>query len=147
MDELDLTLTRIIRAPRERVFAAWTDPVLLVQWWGPGQISCPEAEVDLREGGAYRLANLEADGSITWIYGEFRLVRPPEELAYTWAVTGVAERETLVSVRFNDHPEGTELVIRHSRFGLAPVRSMHLVGWNGCIDKLEAMFGDQAGKV
>ena len=43
MQPTALNLSRIIRAPRERVFAAWTDPDLLKQWWGPGPVSCPEA--------------------------------------------------------------------------------------------------------
>jgi uncharacterized protein YndB with AHSA1/START domain len=78
-----LGLTRIIRAPRERVFAAWTEPAALRQWWGPGPVTCPEAHIDLRVGGAYRIANRQVDGSITWISGEFQSVRPPEELVYT----------------------------------------------------------------
>ena len=63
MQPTALSLTRVIRAPLEKVFAAWTRPELLRQWWGPGPVTCPEAEVDLREGGAYRLANVEADGT------------------------------------------------------------------------------------
>ena len=84
MQGTDLQLRRVIKASRDKVFAAWTRPELLVQWWGPGPVTCPEAQIDLREGGEYRLANLETDGSITWISGRFELVRAPEELAYTW---------------------------------------------------------------
>ena len=133
-----LSLTRIIRAPRAKVFAAWTEPELLKQWWGPGLVSCPEAHVDLREGGAYRLANLEADGSIVWITGRFERVRVPEEVVYTWTVSILPGEPTLVRVLFLDHPDGTELVLSHERFALEAVRDMHLQGWNGCLDKLEA---------
>ena len=49
-------ITRIIDAPREQVFSAWTEPQQIRRWWGPGEFTCPEAEVDLRPGGAYRLA-------------------------------------------------------------------------------------------
>ncbi len=141
MQPTALTLTRVIRAPREDVFAAWTEPDLLTQWWGPGPVTCPEAHVDLREGGTYRIANLEQDGSITWISGTFERVRPPEELVYTWSVSIVPGDPTLVRVAFNDHAEGTELILTHERFAVEAVRDMHLAGWNGCIDKLEAMFG------
>jgi uncharacterized protein YndB with AHSA1/START domain len=135
-----LTVSRIIRAPREKVFAAWTEPEALRQWWGPGEVTCPEAHVDLREGGAYRLANREKDGSITWIEGTFERVRAPEELVYTWSVSIVAGGPTLVRVMFLPHAEGTELVLTHERFAVEAVRDMHLQGWNGCIDKLEALF-------
>ena len=135
-----LNLSRIIRAPREKVFAAWTQPALLRQWWGPGPVSCPQAEVDLREGGAYRLANLQPDGSIVWISGEFQRIRPPEELVYTWSLSEMPGEPTLVRVEFRAHAEGTELVLTHERFAIEAVRDMHLQGWGGCIDKLERLL-------
>ena len=135
-----LTLSRVIRAPRERVFAAWTDPEMLKQWWGPGPVTCPEAHVDLREGGAYRLANLHPDGSITWILGRFERVREPEELVYTWRVSILPGEPTLVRVMFLPHADGTRLELTHERFALEAVREMHAEGWRGCLDKLESMF-------
>jgi uncharacterized protein YndB with AHSA1/START domain len=141
MQPTELTLTRIIRAPREAVFAAWTEPDLLKQWWGPGPVTCPEAHVDLREGGAYRIANLEADGSITWISGHFERVQAPEELVYTWNVSILPAGATLVRVKFLPHAEGTELMLVHERFAVEAVRDMHLEGWGGCLDKLEALLG------
>ena len=102
---------------------------LAKQWWGPGPVTCPEAHIDLREGGAYRLANLEVDGSITWISGRFERVRVPEELVYTWSVSIVPGEPTLVRVVFLTHPQGTELVLTHERFAVAAVRDMHVEGW------------------
>jgi uncharacterized protein YndB with AHSA1/START domain len=140
MQPTPLSISRVIRAPREKVFAAWTEPAALKRWWGPGPVSCPEAHVDLREGGTYRLANLLVDGSITWISGRFERVRVPEELVYTWNVSTVPGEPTLVRVLFLPHPDGTELVLTHERFALETVRDMHLQGWGACIDKLEAML-------
>ena len=140
MQPTGLTINRIIRAPRERVFAAWTDPEALKQWWGPGPVVCPEAHVDLREGGAYRIANRQEDGSITWIEGTFERVRAPEELVYTWNVSILSGGPTLVRVRFLPHPSGTEIVLTHERFAVEAVRDMHGEGWNGCLDKLEAFL-------
>jgi len=137
MKQTELTLSRVIRAPPEKVFAAWTTPELLTQWWGPGPVSCPEAHVDLREGGAYRLANLVVDGSIVWISGRFERVRAPDELVYTWNVSNVPGEATLVRVIFMPHPDGTELVLTHERFAAEAVRDMHLEGWGGCLDKLD----------
>ncbi len=140
MQPTALTLSRIIRAPHERVFAAWTDPALLKKWWGPGPVSCPEAHVDLREGGEYRLANLETDGSIVWISGRFQRVREPEELVYTWSVSIVPGAPTLVRVMFLPHLEGTRLELSHERFALDAIRDMHAEGWGGCLDKLEDLL-------
>lgn len=140
MRPTELTIRRVIRAPRERVFSAWTTPALLTQWWGPGHVRCPEAHLDLREGGEYRLANLEADGSIVWISGRFERVRVPEELIYTWKVSILPGEPTLVRVRFLSHPEGTELLLTHERFATEALREMHHQGWNGCLDKLEGFL-------
>jgi len=142
MQPTELRLKRLIRAPREEVFSAWTDPEQLKQWWGPGHVTCPEAHVDLREGGAYRIANLEADGSITWISGMFERIRRPEELVYTWQIASRPDETTLVRVAFHLHPEGTELELIHERFAMEATRDMHLQGWNGCIDKLERLLAD-----
>jgi len=48
----ELVITRIIDAPRERVFKAWTDPELLKQWFAPLPYTTPVAELDFRPGGA-----------------------------------------------------------------------------------------------
>ena len=138
MQATSLRISRIIRAEREKVYAAWMDPAALVNWWGPAHISCPEATVDLREGGEYRLANLESDGSIVWISGPFVTVRPPDELAYTWTISNLPDPPSLVRVSFLPHADGTELVLHHERFSSEAVRDMHSQGWNGCLDKLEA---------
>lgn len=140
MQPTGISLTRVIRAPREKVFAAWTEPESLKQWWGPGPVTCPEAHVDLREGGAYRLANLHPDGSITWISGRFERVRAPEELVYTWKVSILPGEPTLVRVLFLPHPDGTEITLTHERFALEAVRDMHLEGWGGCLDKLQKLL-------
>ena len=142
MKPTELTISRVIRAPRQKVFSAWTTPELLTKWWGPGHVTCPEAHVDLREGGGYRLANLEADGSIVWISGRFERVRAPEELVYTWKVSIIPGEATLVRVKFLPHPDGTELVLVHERFAAEALRDMHLQGWGGCLDKLEAFIAD-----
>jgi uncharacterized protein YndB with AHSA1/START domain len=136
----ELSVIRVIRAPPEKVFAAWTDPLLLRQWWGPGAITCPEVHLDLREGGSYRIANLETDGSIVWISGTFERVRFPVELVYTWRIDTRADEVSLVRVNFLPHSEGTELRLTHERFATEAVRDMHLQGWNGCLDKLERLF-------
>jgi uncharacterized protein YndB with AHSA1/START domain len=140
MQPTELSLTRVIRAPREKVFAAWTDPEALKKWWGPGPVTCPEAHIDLRVGGRYRLANLHPDGSVTWISGRFERIRAPEELVYTWSISAVAGEPTLVHVRFLAHEEGTELVLKHERFAREAVRDMHLEGWSSCLEKLQTMF-------
>jgi uncharacterized protein YndB with AHSA1/START domain len=138
MDATRISLSRIIRAPRQFVFEAWTTPSLLMKWWGPEGVRCTAAEVDLREGGEYRIANQHGDGSVTWISGVFERVRPPEELVYSWNIGMPGADGSRVKVEFRSHEEGTELILVHERLA-AGVRDMHLAGWIGCLDGLEAM--------
>jgi uncharacterized protein YndB with AHSA1/START domain len=78
-----LVVRRRIHATPEKLFAAWTQPEHLVRWWGPQGVACPAAEIDLRVGGAYRLANRFPDGTVVWIAGVFELIEPPHRLMYT----------------------------------------------------------------
>ena len=74
---------RNVAAPPERLFEAWTRPELLLEWWGPDGVEAINAEVDLRAGGAWRIANKMADGSVLWIGGVFESITPPHELVYS----------------------------------------------------------------
>ena len=47
----DLVVTRIFKAPVERVWKAWTDPEQVMRWWGPDRFTSPSAKIDFREGG------------------------------------------------------------------------------------------------
>src|SRR3954447_14604623 len=76
---------RRIAAPREKVFDAWTDPSVLRDWWSAMPTMSPGAiEVDLREGGRYRMEMRADDGQVHTVVGEYREVRGPERVAYTW---------------------------------------------------------------
>jgi uncharacterized protein YndB with AHSA1/START domain len=59
-------------ASAERIFDAWTQPEHLRAWWGPRPVTCSGAEVDLRVGGRYRIANALPDGNTVIIEGEFQ---------------------------------------------------------------------------
>src|SRR5258708_30842448 len=47
----EIVITRIFDAPVELVWKAWTDPTLVMRWWGPDKFTCPSAKIDFREGG------------------------------------------------------------------------------------------------
>ena len=60
---ISLVLTRVLPASREKVFAAWTDKAMIKQWFCPSEgMTVPVAELEVREGGAYRLVIEESDG-------------------------------------------------------------------------------------
>ena len=137
-------VTRRIRASRQRVFRAWTEPELMMRWFVEGDGNVTHCEIDLREGGRYRLEG-EMSGKRWRIWGSYLEVRPPERLVYTWTWKhdvgiGTTEGDTTVTVEFHDRGAETELVLTHERFASAPARDEHAQGWNGCLDRFERLL-------
>src|ERR1700736_870142 len=79
----ELVLTRIINAPRERVFKAWTDPELLKQWFAPLPYTPPVAELDVRAGGANLIVMRDPDGNDFPNRGVYLDVIENERLVFT----------------------------------------------------------------
>lgn len=131
-----LVVRRRINATPEKPFAAWTQPALLVRWWGPQGVACPAAEIDLRVGGAYRIANQFPDGRVLWISGIFEVIEPPHRLTYTWKLESQAGPAERVMVCFEAHGDATEVVVTHERIPDEAVRTSHERGWIGCLDNL-----------
>jgi uncharacterized protein YndB with AHSA1/START domain len=134
-----LIVRRTIRASAERVFDAWTQPEHLRAWWGPRPVTCSGAEVDLRVGGRYSIANALPDGKTIVIEGEFREIERPHKLVYTWRMGPGAEATSLVTVRFEVRGEATEVVVVHENVA-STSRDSHEQGWIGCLDGLAAYF-------
>jgi uncharacterized protein YndB with AHSA1/START domain len=131
-----LIVRRSIRASPERIFDAWTQPKQLRRWWGPRSVECVGAEVDLRIGGRYRIANQFPDGKILWISGEFEAIEPPHKLVYTWRLGAEGAAAERVTVTFEAHGEVTEVIVAHERIPSEALRDMHEQGWVGCLDGL-----------
>jgi len=58
----EIVLSRVIAAPREHVFQAWTDPTQIVQWFGPDGFTVESLECDIRPGGRWRFVFTGPDG-------------------------------------------------------------------------------------
>jgi uncharacterized protein YndB with AHSA1/START domain len=141
---INLVVRRTIRATAERLFDAWTRPEQLLKWWGPAQVECAGAEVDLRAGGSYRIGNRLPDGQVLWIAGEFEEVTPPRRLVYTWRLGPRAGGPERVTVRFEPRDGATEVIVVHERILDEPARESHERGWYGCLDGLEAYLREEA---
>ncbi len=137
-----LLVRREIATAPERVFEAWTDPSLIVRWWGAGGVKCTAAEMDVEVGGTYRIANLRPDGVTVWITGTFREVDPPSRLAYTWAMEPVDSDtdHSLVEVTFDGDDDTTLVTVVHTRIPDADAREMNEDGWLGCLEGLARLM-------
>jgi uncharacterized protein YndB with AHSA1/START domain len=137
-----VVVRRVIAATRERVFRNWTEPELLRRWWGPGGFTCPEATVDLRPGGTYRLVmQAPGDGPRMSVTGVYHEVTPPSRLVYTWrwdSGPAASEDESVVTVEFDElSRDRTEVTITHDRFPAGHDPSPYRAGWEEAMVKLE----------
>lgn len=142
---ISLAVRKTIRATPERLFAAWTTPDQLMRWWGPHGVECIEAQVDLRVGGRYRLANRFPEGRVVWIVGEFERIERPTLLVYTWQTDADAQPER-VTVRFDATDHGTDVSVVHERIPHASARDQHRRGWEECLAALDALVGRSFGR-
>ena len=133
-----LRISKLIANSPERLFEMWTDPAHIQVWWGPEGVDCPYAEVDLRPGGSYRIANRLQDGTTLWIFGKFETVEPPVRLVYTWRTDRTVDSSERVTVQFTDQGEMTEVSILHELIADSETMLSHGNGWQGCLDKLVA---------
>jgi uncharacterized protein YndB with AHSA1/START domain len=136
-----LKLSRLIKAPRERVFAAWTTPEL-AQWLGGGPRKVISASIDLRPGGEYRLKSA-GEGCEVDMVGEYREVKPPERLVFTWTVGNCIPEhkglQTLVTVELTEQKGGTLVQLTHEGFADTEICDRHDLGWNASFDYLEEL--------
>jgi len=133
---LSLATRRFVPASPERVFAAWTDPKEVEKWWGPANVRCISAEIDLRVGGQYRIANELPDKAVIWIEGVYERIERPNLLVFTWRVGAESSPTEIVTIRMTAQDRGTEVVVMHERIESPAMGNQHLQGWEGCLDGL-----------
>ena len=138
----DLTIERVFDAPRDIVFAAWTDAKQAAQWWGPQGFTTISCEMDVRIGGAYRACMRSPEGTRHCRRGVYREIAPPERLVFTYAwEDGDANPgpETIVTVRFADIGGGkTRLTLHQALFETGSARDAHHAGWSSCMERFVA---------
>ena len=86
-EDRELVLTRLIKAPREKVFRAWTEPELLKQWFTPRPWTTPIVQTDVRPGGSSLMVMRDPDGNEYPNHGVYLEVVQNERLVSTDAYT------------------------------------------------------------
>lgn len=113
--EREIVSERVFDAPRDRVFAAYTDPELIPQWWGPRGTTTIVDQMDVRPGGAWRFVGRDPDGSETAFRGTYREVTPPERIVQTFEWEGMPGHVVVETATFEDL-DGRTRVTAHSLF-------------------------------
>ncbi len=136
---LTLHLERVLSAPRELVFAACTEPDQVSEWWGPAGFTTHSVDLDVRDGGAYRITMQPPDGDAFHLRGEYSEVDPPRRLVYTfeWEEPDPDDQETLVTLSFLEDREGTKLVLDQGPFATEARHALHEAGWTETLERLQ----------
>ncbi|HSO43124.1 MAG: SRPBCC family protein [Rhodospirillales bacterium] len=140
-----IRVARVIGAPQEEVYRAWTDPAGKPAWWGGterGQLTA--CEMDVRVGGRFRyemrLPGADAPQVAT---GEHLEVSPPARLVFTWPALPDAEEdgETKVTLEFVDLRDGTTRgVATHEGVSDQRVATIYRSGWANLLQDLARHF-------
>jgi len=150
--DFTLQIRRTFAAPREKVFAAWTQQEQLEKWMcrDVAAHTVIHRRQDIRTGGRYLMEVRDtAKNEVYWGQGVYLEVAPPEKLRFTWSWTKdrpegenmhPGAEQTEVAVEFHDHGSTTELILTHTGFKNEKLRKEHDGGWNGCFEILEGVL-------
>lgn len=108
-DDRQLILTRLIAAPPEKVWRAWTDPTLLPRWFGPDGFTCTTKEIDLRQGGLWRFDMIAPDGTVWPNRHRFTLHEPHSRITFLMDGDTDAAPPIMVEVTMTAEGTGTRL--------------------------------------
>jgi uncharacterized protein YndB with AHSA1/START domain len=142
----EIVSERIFDAPRERVFAAFTDPELIPRWWGPRSQTTTVDVMEVRPGGSWRFVCRDADGSETAFRGTFREITPPERIVQTFEWEGMPGHvavETAIFEDLGDRTKFTGISLFHTQ---EERDGMHASGMEGGLaeshDRLEELLAE-----
>jgi len=146
-ENVRLEIKRVIKAPRGRVYRAWTDPAQLKQWFGPENVQTRSIIADARVGGTFRWDLINSEGEEMTCHGEYRELIPGRKIVFTWQWKDDETWEnhnSIVTVELDHCEDGTELRLIHEQLPNEESRDSHNRGWNSALDKLEKFFGEKA---
>ena len=145
--DLDLTIHRVIRAPKESIWSAWTEPDKLAKWWIPAPLTLRIDALELRPGGAF-VSKMSEDGEsfVPHVDAVFLVIEDGSRLVFTNAVNSTWHPafpdpvSMTTEIILNDHAEGSDYqaIVRH---GSPEQRARHeelgfFDGWGTVTDQL-----------
>jgi uncharacterized protein YndB with AHSA1/START domain len=143
--DFDLTISRVIKAPRALIWRAWTDRASFEQWWVPAPAKCRVLEMDLRPGGSFVTQISESGGDfMPHLSACFLAIDDLERIVFTNALVGgwrPAEQPFMTAIiTLQDHPMGTDYVAHVMHKNNAD-RNMHKEmgfydGWGAVVEQL-----------
>jgi uncharacterized protein YndB with AHSA1/START domain len=143
-------IEREFDAPRDEVFAVYTDPQLIPEWWGPRDTTTSVDRMDVRTGGSWRFVVRDADGSESGFHGSYREVTSPERIVQTFEWEGMPGHVSVETAVFEDLGDRTR-VTTTSLFHTTEERDGMLQsgmegGMNETYQRLDELLARRAGR-
>ena len=143
----ELVLTRLLDAPREKLFRCWTENDLLKQWFVPAPWSIAKADVDVRPGGRSFIVMADPEGNEYPNQGVYLEVVKNEKIVFTDAFTEAwtpSEKPFFTGIiTFADEGGKTRYTARARHWTEADKKSHEQMGfhegWGKCAEQLEAL--------
>ncbi|MGC2129620.1 MAG: SRPBCC domain-containing protein [Candidatus Aquilonibacter sp.] len=138
-----LILKHTFNASPERVYKAWTDPLILQEFMRVGGNARVRAETNVRVGGSFRIVMFRADGEEYVARGTYRELVPGQRIVCTWSWEEddpALERETLLTIEFAPRGTQTEMTLTHENFRDIQQRDNHAMGWGEMLVELERVL-------
>lgn len=151
----ELRIERVFDAPRQLLWNAFTQPELMMQWWGPEYFTSPSCKIDFRVGGKYLYCMRGPDGTDYWSGGTYKEIVPLEKIVCTdsfadekgdvvdptsYGFDPIFPKENVVTFTFEEIGDKTKLTILYVVESEAVLEIMRKVqmreGWEGSLDKL-----------
>ncbi|MDH7795269.1 MULTISPECIES: SRPBCC family protein [unclassified Beijerinckia] len=144
----ELVLTRVINAPREKLYRCWTEPELMKQWFAPAPYTTPEVKIDVRPGGSSLVVMRSPEGTDIPCPGVYLEVIPNKKIVATDAFTQawVPSNKPFMTLvlTFEDIGNGQTRYTAVARHWSVEDREAHEKmgfhqGWGTCTDQLAAL--------
>jgi len=152
-EPLSVYISRVFRAPRQRVFDAWTKPEQMIKWRGPEGFEVLDAQSEPKPGGAHRVVvrgtpkprSEDAQFGVDWTpvevtgasWGVYLDVDPYSLVRFTWNADWAPGEESVVTVRLSDAEGGGTLMdFTQDKFLTTQSAQGHNQGWNSAFNKL-----------
>jgi len=135
-----ITIETIIHAPIYLVWKAWTDPLLILQWFGSdpnGQGI--KAEMDVRPGGCFEISFKDSDNTEHTCNGIYKEVYTEQKLSFTWTWKNEPGVESFVTVILSPENNTTKMQFEHANVGTASAHN-YLNGWKATFAKLDQVL-------
>jgi len=139
-----------LAATPAEVFDAWTNPDIVMQWFGLAPNSIHSATIELVEGGAWQFLKTKDEHKSVGFEGHYLSIHPDEKLVFTWSLvtvladgTRTATPPSRVEVEFLSNGVGTDLRLKHSALHTEASSIGFGRGWNIALQSLSSLMSGE----